>query len=438
MLTILNLRKFLLFWGDIVCLYLSLLGTIFLSLQGEPGKEWAAMHFLPFSIIYFFWLVVFYVFGLYDLKIIKSGPLFYTKILGALLACLGLGIVFFYLIPFFGIAPKTNLVLNLALFGILFIIWRKIFYAVFSGRISNRLAIVGQNQQAQELAKEIALRPYLGYRLVELDTGRDLLPQIKENRIDTLIIPDNLETNSWLTKNLYQSLPARVSFMDWAKAYEIICQKIPVSFVGQAWFLKNLKEGEKGLYDKAKHKIDVVLALLLLILSSPLWLIISLLIKLGDGGPVFYRQERVGKDRKLFSLFKFRSMKCDAESKTGAVWAKKEDPRTTGIGKWLRKSHLDELPQMINILKGEISLVGPRPERPEFVEDLEKEIPYYHIRHLIKPGFTGWAQLKFRYGRSVMDAKEKFQYDLYYMKNRSLFLDIGILLKTFQLFFKKE
>jgi len=119
-------------------------------------------------------------------------------------------------------------------------------------------------------------------------------------------------------------------------------------------------------------------------------------------------------------------------------WAKKEDHRVTKVGKLLRKIHLDELPQMINVLKGDISLVGPRPERPEFVEKLEKEIPYYHVRHLIKPGFTGWAQLKFRYGRSVVDSKEKFQYDLYYMKNRSLFLDLGILLKTFQLFFKKE
>ena len=127
-----------------------------------------------------------------------------------------------------------------------------------------------------------------------------------------------------------------------------------------------------------------------------------------------------------------------AEEKTGPVWAKEKDPRITKVGKFIREAHLDELPQMLNVLKGELSLVGPRPERPEFVEQLGKEIPHYHIRHLIRPGFTGWAQLKFRYGRSVMDSQEKFQYDLYYLKNRSFFLDIGILLKTFQLFFKKE
>jgi lipopolysaccharide/colanic/teichoic acid biosynthesis glycosyltransferase len=130
-------------------------------------------------------------------------------------------------------------------------------------------------------------------------------------------------------------------------------------------------------------------------------------------------------------------MKENSEKK-GPVWAEKQDARITRIGKFLRKTHLDEIPQMLNILKGDISLVGPRPERPEFIEKLEKEIPFYHIRHLIKPGFTGWAQIKFRYSRSVIDSKEKFQYDLYYIKNNSLFLDIGILLKTFQLFFKKE
>ena len=131
-------------------------------------------------------------------------------------------------------------------------------------------------------------------------------------------------------------------------------------------------------------------------------------------------------------------MQKGAESKTGPVWAEMQDERATKIGRFLRRTHLDELPQIINVLKGDLALVGPRPERPEFVEQLEKEIPHYHTRHLIKPGVTGWAQIKFRYGRSVMDSQEKFQYDLYYLKKRGLFLDIGILLKTFQLFFKKE
>ncbi len=433
----LNLRKFLLLLGDIILLYLSLFVTIFFGFGDELKWKWIYPHLLPFSILYFFWLIIFYIFGLYDLKIIKS-PIFYTKVIGAILTGLGVGIAFFYLITSFGITPRSNLALDVLIFGIFFLAWRKIFYTLFSSHLLNRTAIIGEGPETQELTKEITNRPYLGYKLITLDISRELLPQIKENKIDTLIIPNDLASNPWMTKNLYQSLPARVNFMDWAMAYETICDKIPVSFVTQTWFLENLREGEKKIYDGLKRGVDVVLTGVLLIAIVPLLLLIGLAIKLEDHGPIFYSQERIGKDGKPFFLFKFRSMRIGAESKTGPVWAKKEDPRVTRVGKLLRRTHLDELPQMVNVLKGEISLVGPRPERPEFVKELEKEIPYYHIRHLLRPGFTGWAQLKFRYGRSVMDSKEKFQYDLYYLKKRSFLLDLGILLKTFQLFFKKE
>jgi len=433
----LNLRRFLLILGDIILLYLSLFITIFLGFGDQLKWKWVYPHLVPFSILYFFWLIIFYIFGLYDLRIIRRS-VFHTKAVGAILTGLGVGIVFFYLITSFGITPRSNLALNVLIFGVFFLAWRKIFYSSFSSHLLNRTAVIGESPQTRELTKEIINRPYLGYKLISLDANRELLPQIKEKRIDTLIIPNDLASNSWLAKNLYQSLPARVNFMDWAIAYETICEKIPISFVTQTWFLKNLREGEKKFYDGTKRGIDVILTGILLIITAPLLLLIGLAIKLEDRGPVFYSQERIGKDGKPFFLFKFRSMRIGAESKTGPVWAKKEDPRATRTGKWLRRIHLDELPQMINVLKGEISLVGPRPERPEFVQDLENKIPHYHIRHLIKPGFTGWAQLKFRYGRSVMDSQEKFQYDLYYLKNRGLFLDLGILLKTFQLFFKKE
>lgn len=434
----LNLRKSFLFFGDIACLYFSFLGTIFLGFWGDFSWHWVSLHLTPFSILYFFWLVTFYVFGLYDLRTVKAGPFLYTKIFGAILACLGIGIAFFYLIPLFGITPKTNLVLNIVIFSALFYAWRKIFSLLFSSRFLNRVAIIGEEYHVQELAKEIELRPYLGYKIVALDKNQDLLSQIQDKKIDTIIVPSDIKDSSSLVENLYQCLPARVNFLDWTKAYEMICNKVPVSFITQIWFLKNLREGEKAFYDKVKRVIDILLASITLIVTFFLWPIIALLIKLGDGGPVIYRQKRIGKDGKPFFLLKFRSMNVGAENKTGPVWADKEDSRVTNVGRLLRKLHLDELPQMINILKGDIGLVGPRPERPEFVESLEKEIPYYHIRHLIKPGFTGWAQIKFRYGRSIMDSQEKFQYDLYYLKNRSFVLDLGIILKTLQLLLRKE
>lgn len=434
----LNLRKSFLFFGDIACLYLSFFITIFLGFWGDFRLHWILLHLIPFSILYFFWLIVFYVFGLYDLRTVKAGPFLYTKIFSAILVCFGIGIAFFYLIPLFGITPKTNLILNIVSLSVIFFAWRKIFSLFFSSRFLNRVTIIGEDSQIQELAKEIELRPYLGYKLITLDQKQDLLRQIQDNKIDTIIVPSDIKDSSSLVKNLYQCLPAKVNFLDWTKAYEMVCGKVPVSFITQIWFLKNLREGEKAFYDKTKRVTDISLASIILTVTFFLWPLIAILIKLGDGGPIIYRQKRIGKERKPFFLLKFRSMNVGAENKTGPVWADKEDIRVTKIGKLLRKTHLDELPQMINILKGDIGLVGPRPERPEFIEKLEKEIPHYNVRHLIKPGFTGWAQIKFRYGRSIMDSQEKFQYDLYYLKNRSFILDVGIILKTLQLFLRKE
>ena len=314
---------------------------------------------------------------------------------------------------------------------------------------------MGDGPEAKKLIEEINARPYLGYKLKTVYSNQvkdfkkleekvkiapiksDFFQKLKREKIDILIIAETLKANSQITKTLYQGLEARIDFWDLAKAYEIICGKIPISFVSKTWFLENLKEGEKAFYDKLKRIFDLVFVSLLTLLSSPLWAIIALAIKLEDKGDIFYKQKRVGKDRKEFVLIKFRSMKPNAEKKGEAKWAGKNDKRTTKIGKILRRTHLDELPQSLNVFKGDLSLVGPRPERPEFVKKLNNKIPHYHLRHLIKPGVTGWDQIKFRYARTMLDSFEKFQYDLYYLKNRKLFLDFGILLKTFQSFFRK-
>jgi exopolysaccharide biosynthesis polyprenyl glycosylphosphotransferase len=296
---------------------------------------------------------------------------------------------------------------------------------------------LGEGKETENLKKEISQNPSFGFKIVPLDPKKPLAEQIKKEGIDTIIFTEELEEDPKFLTALYLCLPMGVNFLDFATAFEEITEKIPVSMLSKNWFLKNLREGEKKIYDKFKRVFDLILALVILILTFPLWLIVALAIKIEDGGPVFYIQERVGKNKKIFKLIKFRSMIKEAE-KRGPKWAEIEDQRVTKVGKFLRRFHLDEIPQMINVLKGDISLVGPRPERPEFVEKLEKEIPYYNLRHIIKPGFTGWAQIKFRYARSIEDSLEKFQYDLYYIKNRSLFLDLKILLQTLRLFFKEE
>lgn len=189
--------------------------------------------------------------------------------------------------------------------------------------------------------------------------------------------------------------------------------------------------GFKGaaLFKKIKRGIDIIFSIIGLVIFSPLCVLIAAAIKIDSRGPILYRQERVGEDGKTFGLLKFRSMRTDAE-KDGPVWAMENDQRITRVGKIIRKLRFDEIPQMINVIKGEMSFVGPRPERPFFVEKLKKEIPFYSHRHAVKPGITGWAQLYYPYGASKEDALEKLKYDLYYIKNMSLFLDLTIILET--------
>lgn len=433
-----RVRQFILILGDIILAYIALVLTVLLGFWENFNWEILWQHFIPFSLLYFFWLVIFYIFGLYDLNLIRPKIEFLLRTIESFLICLLLGAAFFYMIPLFEITPKVNLLINITIFTIFIFVWRRLFCVLFSSVYQQNIAFLGKNRLAEMLAKEFQSQPHLGYKFVKfLDIRKSLMPQLKRKKIDTLIMVEDITENLKLAEELYKSLPLKINLMDFSEFYELIFKKIPIDFIDYSWFLKNLKEGKKKIYDNIKRIEDIILANLIIILTSPLWLIFSILIKLEDRGPVFYKQQRVGKNKKLFWLWKFRSMKPDSETK-GVVWAEEKDPRVTKVGKFLRKSHLDEVPQMLNVLKGNISLIGPRPERPEFVKKLEKEIPHYHLRHIIKPGFSGWGQINFRYARSVMDSHEKFQYDLYYIKNRSLLLDLGILLKTFQIFFKRN
>jgi len=300
------------------------------------------------------------------------------------------------------------------------------------------MVILGVNQSSEKLANQLIKNPQLGWHFGGFVNEKNLKEIINSrDKIDFnfLVLAKKFKIDKEKENLFFDLLSKRVDILNLDEVYETIFQRIPVEFIDYSWFINNLKEGKKGLYDKVKRIFDVCFAAFILIVTLFLWFLIAIAIKLEDRGPVFYKQKRVGKDKGVFCLIKFRSMVPNAE-KNGPLWAEKNDPRITKVGKILRRTHLDELPQMINVLKGDISLVGPRPERPEFVEKLEKEIPYYHLRHIVKPGFTGWAQIKFRYARSVIDSLEKFEYDLYYIKNRSLLLDIYILLKTFGLFFR--
>lgn len=221
--------------------------------------------------------------------------------------------------------------------------------------------------------------------------------------------------------------------------YEEMWGKIPVYYLSNRWFVysRGFVIVHKTFYKGIKRLADIGLSIILLILSFPIMLLTTILIKMESKGAAFYRQERVGLNEKNFTLVKFRSMVKDAEN-NGAVWAAEDDPRVTMVGRVIRSLRIDELPQLLNILNGEMSFVGPRPERPEFVKELEKEIPYYSYRHFVKPGLTGWAQVIYPYGDSVDDALKKLEYDLFYIKNSSLLLDLQIIFKTIRVVLFRE
>ncbi|MCE5336677.1 MAG: exopolysaccharide biosynthesis polyprenyl glycosylphosphotransferase, partial [Desulfobacteraceae bacterium] len=206
--------------------------------------------------------------------------------------------------------------------------------------------------------------------------------------------------------------------------------KLLIEHTRPSWFIFSDGFKKTPLRSFYKTSFDLLCATIGLILTAPLMPLIALAIRIDSPGPVFFRQVRVGESGRKFRICKFRTMSQDAEKKTGAVWATENDPRITRVGKILRKTRLDELPQIFNVLKGDMSIVGPRPERPEFIEELSRIIPYYGVRHAIKPGITGWAQIKYSYGASVDDAVEKLRYDLYYIKHCSLIFDLLIVIET--------
>ncbi|WP_298435925.1 TIGR03013 family XrtA/PEP-CTERM system glycosyltransferase [Geobacter sp.] len=221
-----------------------------------------------------------------------------------------------------------------------------------------------------------------------------------------------------------------VDVVDAPSFYESVTGKLLIENISPSWFIFSHGFRVTAITRVAKRGVDICCALVGSLVVLPFVPLIVLAIKLDSPGPVIFAQERVGERGRLFYLYKFRTMRQDAESGTGAVWAQKNDPRVTRLGRFMRKSRIDELPQFINVLKGDMSLVGPRPERPEFVEKLNAVIPYYSERHYVKPGVTGWAQVRYPYGASVEDAVEKLRYDLYYIKNLSAVFDLMIILET--------
>lgn len=435
-----KLKQITLLLGDVLILYASLAVTLFIRYNGLSDKTVAA-HFWPFTIIFFLWLITFYIGGLYDLKSLKNDLEFYKKYLTFILINGSIAAILFYFIPLFGISPKTNLFTVVVIFGLANYFWRTFYNTLLSsGAPENRVLMIGYNKTVEDLVEHVSKNPQLGYEVKFWmkeglqDKELDHLSQIiLSNKINLIVVPAHIKKNSKAARLIYKNLVLGIEVMDLAEIYEKVFQKLPLAELEEVWFLENLAKSHK-VYEFIKRPVEIFLACIISLALLPLGILIGLIVLITSRGPAIFRQNRSGQNEKEFMIYKFRTMKADAE-KNGPQWSTPGDSRTTFIGKILRATHLDELPQLLNIIKGDLSFVGPRPERPEFVTHLKKDVPYFELRLLVRPGITGWAQINYKYGASVEDAYEKLQYDMYYLKNRSLTLDFLILLRTVKYLF---
>ncbi len=321
--------------------------------------------------------------------------------------------------------------------------WRALYYRHI-GRFVHRprVLLVGTDRAGkvqQTLAESMNDADIIGYvsdcdsakSIPYLGTPMQVEELARAHNVTMIVLLPDAPIDEEIAETLLQAKLHGQMIVDVRSFCEHMVHRLPVSQISSEWLLteEGFSLNTRGSLRRMKRVLDLCAAFILLVCTSPIMLLAALAVRFESPGPVIYSQRRVGLFGKTFTVFKFRSMRNDAE-KNGAVWAMKSDPRVTKVGKFIRKTRIDELPQLWNVLKGEMSLIGPRPERPEFVEELEKEIPFYSLRHAVKPGVTGWAQVCYPYGSSVDDSRRKLEYDLYYAKNMSLLLDIKIVLKT--------
>ena len=327
---------------------------------------------------------------------------------------------------------------GIVLFGIITIFQIAFRYIVIMGVVEKeRVVFVGENDYTEDLLESVKKDGQYVFTTSLNNTdmkalGKEILELYNTKKFDVLVdFTDKLLRDPKITEKLLQYKLEGLQYYNYLEFYETYENKLPISHLSPKWFLENtgFEIYHNNFNLKAKRLLDLLFALLIGIFAAPVIVLAAIIVKLESKGPVFFIQERIGEGNKKFNIVKFRSMTTDAE-KDGPQWASKNDNRVTKFGKIMRATRIDELPQLWNVLRGEMSFVGPRPEREFFIQQLEKEIPYYNLRHTVKPGLTGWAQVMYPYGASVEDAYRKLQYDLYYIKHHSIPFDVKVLLKT--------
>ncbi len=431
-------EPFLFFIGDLAVLVISLWIALVLRYADVPSAALFYGHLAPFSLLFLAWILVFYIAGLYEKKMLilerqLPGTLFRAQLANSAIAA-----VFFYLFPFYSITPKTNLAIDLAISFFLLLGWRLLGASLISVQSRAGALLIGRGPELAELRDEVNGSSRYSYRFTA-SIDIDQVPEgALEQRISDIVSGSRpaVIAADFSDRRLSAALPrfygllfSGITFVEFGSLYEDIFGRVPLSTISYRWFLENISLSRKPLYDAFKRAMDIALSIpvgLAFLASYPF---VWLALRIEDGGPAFSVQKRVGQGSEEMTIYKYRTM--DGDYRGG--WIEPADRRVTRAGKFLRKSRLDELPQFWNVLRGDISFIGPRPDVIGNYEHLVEELAYYPVRYVAKPGLSGWAQISQKLPpQSLEETQLRLSYDFYYIKNRSLLLDLKIALRTIQ------
>ena len=436
-------RSLTVFAGEVCLIFGSVaLAALFQQTPNLPGNLW------KIALVTLICQLCLYYNDFYDLTVVHSNRELVVRLLQAAGAASIVLAALYFLMPSMmignGIFVSALFVFLVAILG-----WRLAFnHVTGSLKLEERVLFVGTGEAARKVARQILDQHDFAYRIIGfidddptrigerlvnpaiVGTPGDIDRLIAHHHVDRIVVGLSDRRGKLPIEELLRAKMAGVRVEDATTTYERVTGKILIDDLRPSWLIFSDGFHVSRITRVMKRTIDLTLSLMIAILALPLMIATALLVWLDDGSPVLYRQERVGENGGTFVLSKFRSMRKDAEEGGQPVWAKDGDDRVTRVGRFIRKTRLDELPQLWNVIRGDMSFVGPRPERPFFVEQLSRAIPFYQQRHAVKPGLTGWAQVKYRYGSSLEDAMEKLRYDLYYIKHLSVVFDLTIVFDT--------
>jgi len=443
-------KKVALAFGDAFCTAAALIVAVTLRLGWEQGSAYLGQHPRSLFLAWAVFMLVFYLVGLYESEHLLRP----ARTVGSAALAVSLGTLVISTIFYAALSPEIGrgIFLGFATFVFVGVVVMRLLYmtAIHRGFLAQRCLVIGTNDEATKIIRLIHTHPHGGMRILGvihaareragvgrfigdypvLGTLETLEKFVDLYAIDRLILAASVEYEPVLLRRLRSFRYRGLALVDYVALHEELAQEIPLDHINDEWLFSASLNNSRFHARRLKRLVDLLAALFGLLITAPLLGICALLVKLTSPGPVLFRQERLGRDSVPFELLKLRTMQADAESETGPVWAAEDDPRITPVGRWLRQVRIDEIPQLWNVVRGDMSLVGPRPERSVFIKKLTQKIPFYAERLLVPPGITGWAQVMHPYAASIEESRRKLQFDLYYIKHMSFLLDLSIMLRT--------